>query len=46
MVSIAGFDVCTGGAENSIVLGYDVTSQGDQLMTFNARIAICMKNYS
>jgi len=34
MVSIASFDVCIGAAENSIVLGCDVTSLGDQLMTF------------
>ena len=34
MVSMAGFDVCTSVAENSIVLGCDVTSLGDQLMTF------------
>jgi len=33
-VSIAGFDVCTSVAENSIVLGCDVTSLGDHLMTF------------
>jgi len=35
-VSITGFDVCAVVAENSVVLGCDVTSLGDQLMTFKA----------
>jgi hypothetical protein len=35
-VSITGFDVCTGVAENGVVLGCDVISLGDQLMTFTA----------